>query len=80
MAGSTCLALLTGKIHVFLQEGGRRRPPEKALEKRLPSHPLPRTQVFTDMAQVGAPHTVHRGAQPCRSAVVWLCSGVNTEK
>lgn len=71
MAGLTCLVLLTGKIHVFLQDGRRQRAPEKALEKQLTSHPLPSTQVGTDVAQVwgGGTHS------PAVLLVVWLCSG-----
>lgn len=76
MAGLTCLVLLTGKIHVFLQEGEQWRAPEKTLEKQLPSHPLPSTQVGTDVAQVWG----GVDSQPCRSAGGLALQWANAEK
>lgn len=55
----------------FSRRGDQWRAPEKTPEKQLPSHPLPSTQVGTDVAQVwgGGTHS------PAVLPVVWLCSG-----
>lgn len=83
MAHLACLTLLTGKAPGLSPGRGGKlwRPPEKALENRLPSQSLTSTQASTEVAQVAAPSTVHVGGlKPAVVLVVWLCCRANAQQ
>lgn len=80
MTDSTCLALLTGKIRVFLREGGCR-----GLQRKLwKSSSLLILCLAPRSAQMWLgwvlPTRSMETHSPAVLLVVWLCSGANTEK